>query len=340
MTRLLMLDLLINLRESLIMKDDPFSDFLQLIRARSVMSGGLVAGGSWAIDIPAPDKVKFWGVVRGRCWLLLDGEGTPIPIEQGDVFLLSTPRAVVMASDLGAPHVDLRDVLKHRVEAIAHHGSGDDCFVIGGNVELSADYEQLLLDALPSFIHVRAGSRRAQTLYWLMNQLVQEREDDPPGAGVASTQLAHLMFIEILRAHFDSAESLAAGWLRAVTDKRLAPALRLMHGEPGRSWHLEELARAAAMSRATFALYFKTVAGVAPMTYLTEWRMRLAEQALRENPVQIGDVGRSLGYTSESAFSNAFKRVTGHSPIHFKSSSASRGLAPRSSEHAKAARGG
>jgi AraC-like DNA-binding protein len=293
------------------------------------MSGGLVAGGSWAITIPPPDKIKFWGMVRGRCWLSLDGEGAPICVEAGDVFLHSTPRAVVMASDLAAPRVDLGDVLKHRVGAIVQHGSGDDCFVIGGNVELSAENDQLLLDALPPFIHVRAGSRRAQTLYWLMDQLVQEREDDPPGAGVASTQLAHLMFIQILRAHFDTAEPLAAGWLRAVTDKRLAPALRLMHGDPGRSWQLEELARAAAMSRATFALYFKTIAGIAPMSYLTEWRMRLAEQALRENGVHIGDVGRSLGYTSESAFSNAFKRVTGRSPLHFKSTAASRRSAPK-----------
>ena len=319
-----MFDLPIYMRESLIMKNDPFSDFLQLIRARSVMSGGLVTGGAWAIDIPPPDKIKFWGVLRGSCWLLVEGVQAPIRIEQGDVFLLSSPRAVVMASDLAAPRVGIGDVLKHRVGAIAHHGSGDDCFVIGGNVELSADYDQLLLDALPPFIHVRAGTRRAETLSWLMNQLVQEREDDPPGAGVASTQLAHLMFIQILRAHFDSTSSLATGWLRAVTDKRIAPALQMMHAEPGRSWHLEELARASAMSRPTFAMYFKTVAGVAPMTYLTQWRMRLAKQALRENRVQIGDVGRSLGYTSESAFSNAFKRVTGHSPMHFKSGSALR----------------
>jgi hypothetical protein len=154
-----MLDLPCFLRESLIMQSDPFSDFLNLISARSVMSGGLVAGGSWAIAIPPPDKIKFWGVVRGRCRLSLDGEEAPIQLEAGDVFLLSTPRAVVMASDLAAPRVDLDDVLKHRQRAIVHHGSGDDCFVIGGNVELSAEYDELLFDALPSFIHVRAGSR-------------------------------------------------------------------------------------------------------------------------------------------------------------------------------------
>jgi AraC-like DNA-binding protein len=143
-----------------------------------------------------------------------------------------------------------------------------------------------------------------------------------------------------LRAHFDTAEPLAAGWLRAVTDKRLAPALRLMHGDPGRSWQLEELAKAAAMSRATFALYFKSVAGIAPMSYLTEWRMRLAEQALRENRMHIGDIGRSLGYMSESAFSNAFKRVTGRSPMHFKNTSSSRLPVPKSDHQAKAGSGG
>jgi AraC-like DNA-binding protein len=335
-----MLETLCFLRDRLIMQNDPFSDFLHLVSARSVMSGGLVAGGSWAIAIPPPDTIKFWGVARGSCWLSLDGEAAPIHLEEGDVFLSATPRALVMASDLAAPPVDLSEVLKHRVGATAQHGSGDDCYVIIASVELSADYDRLFLDAIPPSIHVRAGSRRAETLSWLMDQLVREREDDPPGAGVASVQLAHLMFIQILRAHFDTAEPLAAGWLRAVTDKRIAPALRLMHGNPGRSWQLEELARAAAMSRATFALYFKTVAGIAPMSYLTEWRMRLAEQALRENHAHIGDVGRSLGYTSESAFSNAFKRVTGRSPIHFKGTSLSRRPAPNPDELAKAASGG
>src|SRR5579884_213969 len=105
-----------------------------------------------------------------------------------------------------------------------------------------------------------------------------------------------------------------AGWLRALGDPRIAPALRLMHGDPGRAWHLDELAKACAMSRTSFAFHFRAAAGVAPLTYLTEWRMRLAERALEEENTPVAVIGRSLGYTSESAFSNAFKRVTGKSP--------------------------
>jgi AraC-like DNA-binding protein len=77
-------------------------------------------------------------------------------------------------------------------------------------------------------------------------------------------------------------------------------------------------ANAAAMSRTTFALRFKTVAGVAPLTYLLRWRMRLAERALRDGNTLVSELAASLGYTSESAFSNAFKRAIGTAPKRYQ----------------------
>lgn len=87
-----------------------------------------------------------------------------------------------------------------------------------------------------------------------------------------------------------------------------------MHGDTARPWRLDELAQACAMSRTSFAFHFRTVTGVAPLTYLTQWRMRLAERALREGKTPVAQLAESLGYASESAFSHAFKRVTGQSP--------------------------
>ncbi len=45
---------------------DPFSDFLSLMGARSVISGGLVAGGAWAINFPRANTVKFLGRGTGK----------------------------------------------------------------------------------------------------------------------------------------------------------------------------------------------------------------------------------------------------------------------------------
>ena len=300
---------------------DPFSDLLSLVSARSVLLGGLVTGGAWSIAIPPPETIKFWYIVRGNCWLDLGGEKQPIALEAGDVFLMSAPRPVIMASDLTAPQVDLTDILKGQLGAIVKHGDyGDDFFMIGGKVELDKKREQLFLDALPPTIHVRATSKQANTLHLLMDLLIRERETVQPGAGAASAQLAHLMFIHILRDHFETSAPHAPGWLRAVSDQRLAPALQLIHADPARSWQLAELAKASAMSRATFAAYFKTTAGLSPVAYLTTWRMHLAKRALQETDTTMGALAQSLGYGSESAFSTAFKRITGSSPRSFRSS--------------------
>jgi AraC-like DNA-binding protein len=197
-------------------------------------------------------------------------------------------------------------------------GDGSDFAHIGGHVLLDPASGRLLADVLPPWIHVPAASPQATAFRWLLDQLVEERATELPGAQLASAQLAQLLFIQILRAHLKTSDPMPAGWLRAMGDSRIAPALRLMHGDPGRAWHLDELAKACAMSRTTFAFHFRTVAGVAPLTYLTEWRMRLAERALREEVTPVAVVGQSLGYTSESAFSTAFRRVTGNSPKAYR----------------------
>lgn len=309
---------LILMRENPEMLNDPFSDLLRLMNARSVASGSLVAGGTWALAIPPPDGVKFWGVARGGCWLKVEGVRKPIRLESGEIFLMAAPRSLLMCSDLQGPRTQLHDLLSRREGTTAYLGEGDDFHLIGGNVELGHTGADLLLEALPPFIHIDAQSPHALKLHWLLDQLVCERADDLPGASTASAQLAHLMFIQILRAHFDSAPSLAPGWLRAANDRRLAPALRLVHTDPGRNWQLGELASAAAMSRAAFAAYFKNIAGIAPVAYLTAWRMRLAQHALREESLSISTLANRFGYASDSAFSNAFKRVTGHSPKFYR----------------------
>ena len=95
-------------------------------------------------------------------------------------------------------------------------------------------------------------------------------------------------------------------------------ALRLMHREPARAWRLDELAKEVAMSRTSFAPRFKAIAGVASLTYLLNLRMRFAQQGLREGSMSVSELGLLLGYTTESAFSNAFKRTTGMAPKRYQ----------------------
>jgi AraC-like DNA-binding protein len=299
------------------MVSDPFSDILSLTQARSLVTGGFTAGPPWAIRFHPSGRAKFFGMVRGSCLLLME-DREAVLLGEGDVFLTPAQRPYVMTSGLDAEPVDSKVAFAGQDGAFRAIGDGDECLVIGGHVELDPSRGNILRDVLPPLIHVRADMPEAAATRWLLGQLVAERQNDSPGAAFASAQLAQLMLVQVLRVHLATGGPLDTGLLRAINDPRIAPALRLMHAEPGRAWQLSELAKAAAMSRTTFAEYFKAVAGVPPLTYLAQWRMRLAERSLREENTPIAHIAQSLGYSTESAFSHAFKRVTGSAPGQYR----------------------
>ncbi|WP_425425401.1 helix-turn-helix domain-containing protein [Amycolatopsis saalfeldensis] len=87
-----------------------------------------------------------------------------------------------------------------------------------------------------------------------------------------------------------------------------------MHADPGKPGSLGVLARAAAMSRTSFADRFRTVAGVPPLTYLGRWRMLLVQRPLRDGDARVATLASELGCTSE----RAFKRDVGLSPLRYR----------------------
>lgn len=298
------------------MRRDPLSQLLELVDARTLYAGGFTSGGSWAIRFPPPRKIKFFVVARGRCQLALDGIEHPFALEAGDVFLLSRDLAFTMASDLALHPRAAEEVFAGISSGIVPLGESADFLLLGGHVDTHQAAGRLLIKSLPDYVHLPATAPGADCLGALIAELVAEAIGCAPGAEIACSSLAHLLLIQIIRRHLANKGPLEPGWLRAACDPRLGPALELMHGAPAHPWSLAELARASAMSRTAFAHHFRAVAGMPPLTYLTEWRMRLAEHALRKAGSSVARVAHSVGYGSEAAFSTAFKRVMGHSPRH------------------------
>jgi AraC-like DNA-binding protein len=91
-------------------------------------------------------------------------------------------------------------------------------------------------------------------------------------------------------------------------------ALRLLHQEPSAPWTVASLAREVGVSRATLARRFADEVGETPMAYLTEWRLALAADLLREPDATVAGVARQVGYGTGFALSAAFSRVRGISP--------------------------
>jgi AraC-like DNA-binding protein len=103
-----------------------------------------------------------------------------------------------------------------------------------------------------------------------------------------------------------------------LRDPVLAPALAAIHASPERKWNLLALAREASVSVSLLDERFRRVLGLAPIRYLTGWRMHVAEDLLRSSDLGVAAVARRVGYDSEEAFSRAFKRETGLAPSSWR----------------------
>lgn len=299
---------------------DLLSSILSFARTTSSAGGGLVAASPWAIAFPKLGKIKSYGILRGRCWLKIEKSKDPILIETGDVVLLSGLRSYVLSSSLNVKPLSAKSVFptERRTFAQIRNSSESDFEFVGGHTTLDALSAQLLQASLPAVVHLKSTNPQAKLLISLLRQLAAEFQGELPGAEAICNQLSHLIFIQGLRAALESPAALRPGWLRSLAESRIAPAVAAIHSDPGKNWTIASLAKTASMSRSSFMQIFKQETSLAPLQYITKWRMILAQQLLKNGANNISEVAFSLGYASESSFSHAFKRVIGKSPRSYR----------------------
>lgn len=313
--------------------NDPVADVIGLLRPRAV--GGCVrATQSWAVRFDPFPHVRFGTVVRGECWLAVEGQEAVL-LQPGDFYMLGNPPRYVLGSALTLKPRSAKALLAASPDGamrIGREGEGDTV-LCGGTFMFDDPNAPILLDVLPMLVHVRAGDPRGPLFASLSRLLVAEMETTAVGGSLVIDRLAQVLFVHMLRVHADQ-PARPAGWLGALRDDRIGAALRAMHADIAHRWTVDELARIASLSRSAFAASFKSQVGAAPLDYLIQWRMAVARDVLRRGTKSISELAFATGYESESAFSTAFRRVVGSSPRQFRDRARPRGngapITPRS----------
>jgi len=77
---------------------------------------------------------------------------------------------------------------------------------------------------------------------------------------------------------------------------------------------VEDLARLAGMSPATFHRHFKAVTAMSPLQYQKQLRLQAARTLLLSQPGDVAGAGFSVGYDSASQFSREYARLFGAPP--------------------------
>lgn len=289
---------------------DPLSEIITLLRPRTVFSKGISGAGPWGVRYSNFDQPSFCTVLQGSCLLAVDGQ-PPLTLEAGDfVFMPATPGFTLSGFEPVTPEQLDPKVTASSTGDIRHgtRGGRPDVRLLGGYFVFDSPDTALLVTLLPALVHVRG----VQRLSVLVRFLAEESRERKSGRDLVLTRLVEVMLIEALRS--TSNDDAPPGLLRGLADARLSVAMRQMHGDPGRSWTVEQLAKKAALSRSAFFDRFTRCVGLPPMEYLLAWRMAMAKDMLRRQEVGIAEVAQRVGYGSASTFSTAFSRYVGQPP--------------------------
>ncbi|GAB2917854.1 AraC family transcriptional regulator [Nonomuraea fastidiosa] len=301
---------------------DVLSDVVALMRTGRPVSARVSWRAPWGQTFPsAPGSASFQIVLRGSCWFV-PSEGEPIPLSVGDVVFLPHGDSYGLTDDPERPlppPTGCRHDDPELFTSAGVGGSGAETVTLVCGYRLDPRLAHPILRSLPPVIHLTATLGCHPELRAAVELLAGEIDNPRLGADTIVTSLLDAVQLYVLRAWFTSGEVCThGGWAAALADPAVGRALDAMHRAPERRWTVESLASQAGLSRAGFARRFSELVGQPPLAYLTWWRLATAARLLVESDAPVSEIAARVGYGSEFAFGNAFKREYGLAPGRFR----------------------
>jgi AraC-like DNA-binding protein len=301
---------------------DPVSEVLRDLRLVSSFYARSDLRAPWGLAFSVEDGPSFHAVISGHCWLRLNGECTALGM--GDLVVLPRGEDHQLADHPDGQATPLAALPSERigdnVALLRFGGGGDPALLICGGVKFAGPIAHPLVQFLPRVLLLRR-EERAEAESWLgttLTMLGEEALSVRPGTAAIMTRLADILVLQTIRAWVERNNVEQFGWLAALRDREIGQALVLMHRRAQDPWTVGSLAAEVNLSRSVFAERFSRLVGTSPAQYLTRWRMYLASNWIQEEHMPVGEAAYRLGYSSEAAFSRAFKRHLQMPPAAFR----------------------
>jgi AraC-like DNA-binding protein len=205
--------------------------------------------------------------------------------------------------------------------AIRPGGGGARTRLICGFIGCARLQGNPVLATLPAALKLKADAGAPEE--WVRSTFhyaAEEVSAGRAGSDLVLVKLAELLFVQAVRAYVERLPAGQTGWLAGLGDPFVARALALIHTDPTRDWTLDGLGAACGLSRSALGERFARLIGMAPMQYLTNWRMQIAARELKDSHASLAQIAELTGYGSEAAFSRAFKKAFGASPATWRRS--------------------
>jgi AraC-like DNA-binding protein len=225
--------------------------------------------------------------------LSIETRGTSMPVTEGDFALL--PR--------GGSH------------SLTATGVSE---VYSGTMALEHSTGSALDRHLPELMLACGFLLREPLVAGLLEGMRAEQDAARPGSASVVTSLANVVATAAIRSWIEKDRGEGANeWLVSLRDPYIARALEAIHADPASPWTVASLARVASSSRSIFSERFRETVGEPPARYVSRVRMERA-MGMLERGLSVTQTASNLGYTSDIAFSRAFRRFAGAAPSSWR----------------------
>jgi AraC-like DNA-binding protein len=310
-------------------QDDVFSELLRSLHVRSTTYCYSQMTAHWGFRVEAQAIATFHFIVSGDCWIEVQDVDRPIRLQRGDLALVPRGHAHQVHDDLRSPVQPLQQLIASYASddgrRLRYEGDGAHTELLCGYFALEHVSAIPALEFLPPVIHLQSrNGRPAAWLETIVDLLLQEMISGSPGSEAVVIRLIDVLLAQALRTFTPSfADQLPPG-PRALTDREIATALRLIHERPDYRWTTNEWATRIGLSRSAFAARFRHLTGESPMRYAAHYRLARAAELLCSSDATLLDIAWQTGYSSDTALSKAFKRRFGLTPGDYRRGGPSR----------------
>lgn len=271
--------------------------------------------GIWQARTKQQQQCMIYIVLNGTAHIKVDDKHH-LDLNTGDIAILPAGHAHHLCSfHTSQPLTTCTELSQffdgHRHEVISDGLKTDPCqdLLLCIRCHMDQTMARPLIQALPILMRIYnvLGTGAPPWLEIGLNFFALETSRIRPGRDTLIDRLVGILLIEGVRDYIEALND-QNNWLSAINHPELSNALASIHGKPEYPWTVAELAQLSCMSRSKFAETFSAIMAEPPLAYLAQHRLRLASRYLRESALHIHQIAQRVGYSSETAFSQAFKR--------------------------------
>lgn len=202
---------------------------------------------------------------------------------------------------------------RHPIVRATVTGASPNIDLLCGRYTFRVGAGRILLASIADPLHVNLAASANEEVSHLFPLLRSVVDSDELGTSATLDALAQILLVLALKSStLDGAPSLLN-----VTDPTVNAMIAAVVAEPGAKWTSESLSEVCHVSRATLVRRFRQHTGSTIAEFVTWVRVMRAADLLRTPDSSVASVAEAVGYSSTSAFSNAFHSAVGRRPGQF-----------------------